>query len=56
MAGHLVGSLFDGGKPPKQSAGGPGGASSGAHQQGGLVGMASGFLGGQHGQHGSSVR
>lgn len=64
LAGQLVGSLLGGGKPHNQdhssqhsggSGGysGSGGASSGTHDQGGLLGMASGFLGGHHS---SSVR
>ena len=54
MAGQLAGSLLSGGKPNNQqqhSSGGYGGSSGGGHQQsGGLMGMASGFLGGHHGQ------
>lgn len=47
IAGQLVGSLLGGGKPQHSGAGGGhGGSSSGASHQGGLMGMASSFLGG----------
>lgn len=50
IAGQLVGSLLGGGKPQHSGAGGGhGGSSSGQHQQGGLMGMASSFLGGHQG-------
>lgn len=55
IAGQLVGSLLSGGKPAKQSHG----QQSGSHGQAGLVGMATSFLGGQHGHgggHGGSVK
>ena len=45
MAGQLVGSLLSGGKPQKQH----GSAQPSSHGQGGLGGLASSFLGGQHG-------
>lgn len=44
LTGQLVGSLLGGGKP----SGGQAGSSSGGHGQGGLMGLASGFLGGHH--------
>lgn len=50
-----MGSLLSGGKPAKQSHS----QQSGSHGQAGLVGMATSFLGGQHGHgggHGGSVR
>ena len=53
MAGQLAGSLLSGGKPnqQQQQGSGYGGSSGGGYQQsGGLMGMASGFLGGHHGQ------
>jgi hypothetical protein len=54
IAGQLVGSLLGGGKPHGHqssgqhsgSSGAHGGSSSGGHGQGGLMGMASSFLGG----------
>lgn len=53
IAGQLVGSLLGGGKPHGQQSSaqhsGAGGGSAGAHQQGGLIGLASGFLGGHPG-------
>ena len=55
LTGKLVGSLLGGGKPHSNAPpGGSGvqGSSSSGHSQGGLMGMASGLLGG----HGSSVR
>ena len=56
LAGQLVGSLLGGGKPPKQHQSGHQPSSTGeylgssaGHGQSGLMGMASSFLGGQHG-------
>ena len=50
IAGQLVGSLLGGGKPQHSStSGGHAGSSSGTSHQGGLVGMASSFLGGHQG-------
>ena len=57
LAGQLVGSLLGGGKPHNQqqsshssgSFGSSGTSSSAQHQGGGLMGMASNFLGGHHG-------
>ncbi|MCJ1474965.1 hypothetical protein MMC13_003625 [Lambiella insularis] len=55
LAGQLMGSLLGGSKPQKPQSGSssgagdigvPGGSSSGSHQQGGLMSLASGFLGG----------
>lgn len=53
LAGQLVGSFLGGSKPHDQQSAGHGGSSSGGHGQGGLMGLASGFLGGHHG---ASVR
>lgn len=61
IAGQLMGSLLGGGKPHNQNqssqqpggSGGHGGSTSGAHDHGGLTGIASGFLGSHHG---SAVR
>lgn len=55
LAGQLVSSFLGGNKPHNsqqqqqsgQHSGGYGGSTGSAHQQGGLMGMASGFLGGQ---------
>ena len=54
LTGQIVGSLFGGGKPQNQQSSnqGPGtydSSSSGGHGQSGLMGLASGFLGGHHG-------
>ena len=48
LAGQLVGSFLGGGKPQEQQHSNQG---SGGHGQGGLMGLASGFLG----HHGASV-
>lgn len=51
LASQFVGSLLGGGSKPHDQQ--PSHQSSGGHGQGGLMGLASGFLGGHHG---ASVR